>query len=262
MYDAEPSTKRTGPPPPGALLDYDRPQGTLFLRLLRAPGSWPVRVKQTLLLVGALLTLGAAGLMPLEPSLPLPGANAATSAATRSDFVDLAFGRVDELTRWNRPIHIGLAEGTTRADSAEVARIAAEVEAITGITIRIAYVAPNVVVRMVPKAEFAEHVGDYDPHAGGATELWWRPNDHAVLGAVVVIDPAQVDRRAALRHEIMHLAGLRGHSKDPRSALYLTSSATEFTPSDRTALRLLYSPRLVPGMSRAAVDAALRKAAF
>lgn len=213
--------------------------------------------KRALLLVGVLLALSAAGLVPRVP-FAAPASDVPPSAAAQAEFLDLAFGKVKELTRWNRPIYIGLGKGTTTEDSVEVAEVGAEVEAITGVPIRIGNVAPNVVIQMVPKEDFGDYVGDFDPRAGGATQIWWRPDDHAVLGALVVIDPTEVDRCAAIRHEIMHLVGLRGHSRDPRSALYITSTNTEFSHFDRVALRLLYSPRLRPGMSRDEVIRALR----
>ena len=62
-----------------------------------------------------------------------------------------------------------------------------------------------------------------------------------------------------LAHEIMHVLGFTGHPQSSNSVLSYTRQLTAYTEIDRMMVRVLYDPRLKPGMRHVQAIAAARE---
>lgn len=82
------------------------------------------------------------------------------------------------------------------------------------------------------------------PNLACITGRW--PRDGVTTRATLGILDTVVNR--CLAHEIMHVIGFVGHPHDSNSVLSYVHQHTDFTEIDRMLVRVLYDPRLQPGL--------------
>jgi hypothetical protein len=229
-----------------------------------------------LLVLGALL-LVAGCTAPEPPQSPADPADP-LEAAQLGEFRRLAFGSgAGQLAKWERPVRVALVDAVSEEDRRAARQHLQNLAALTGLDIAEAPpAAANLLVFFAddPVAAARRHRGLYahridDPQRfeslledmADATcfgFLWggW-PSGRGIDFAVVFV---RTDRGArtvegCLVQQTTQVMGLR-HDLGPEADTAFNDSGrhVELTESDRLMVRLLYDPRLEPGMSWAEAE--------
>ncbi|MFQ6027464.1 MAG: DUF2927 domain-containing protein [Dehalococcoidia bacterium] len=182
-------------------------------------------------------------------------------------FFDIALGTEyggakPVLHKWAGDIRI-LAHGSpTPADVETLEQVIAELNGlIPGLKLELVESRANLNVYFVPRSEFPGIEPNYVPGNLGFFWFWWN-GQGAITRARILIDSegvTQQQRRHILREELTQSLGLARDSEEyPDSIFYQSQNLTDqYTSLDEAVIRLLYNPRLRPGMTRAEIAAAL-----
>jgi len=189
--------------------------------------------------------------------------------AEAADDVDLS-GNI-AVAKWIKPLRYHL-EGATPADAMRVAALAARVRKLTGIDIAPAAARePNVRLSFVPfrtRDNTVYHLasgGSLGPAVGGMVARWRDTEREKCLG-LISVDPGsgaitKADilikdelptriRDACIVEELVQSLGLM--NDDPRARPSIFNDSQEYldlTSHDEFLLRILYDPRVRPGMT-------------
>jgi hypothetical protein len=186
------------------------------------------------------------------------------------------------LRRWARPVRVGVMEGPSvpaaeaARDRANVAAFSRKLARLTGVDIRLSDGSDvNFLVLFMTSAErsaFAEQVmrryPDFAPAVMGALRdtpldtfctayAFGEPGRPSSYSAVMILIRAEhppLTRLSCVHEEMAQAMGLPNDSPDARPSLF--NDSLEFallTEHDEILLRMLYDPRLRPGMSAAEV---------
>lgn len=175
---------------------------------------------------------------------------------------DAGGSRPAALEKWTRDVTVTIDGPATPADVAQVERTVAALDLLMAprrITLGPPGASGDIVVRFVPRAEFARVLGsaDFPDRADGvARPVVGTGADAGVLRSVkVVVDSAipQYGRNRVIAHELLHAVGL-GHSTCLSSVAFGESSTEasprwSLSPFDQRMVQLLYRPELEPGTS-------------
>jgi hypothetical protein len=182
------------------------------------------------------------------------------------------------LRRWTRPVRVGvvtggLPEGDQAAqDRRNVADFTARLAGLTGLDMRVAEPAEvNYLVLILSSAERAAFAQDaarrYSRFEAAMTDslsdapvdtfctayAFADPLDPSVYAAVVVLIRAEhppLTRLSCIHEEMAQAMGLPNDSPEARPSLFNDSLEFAFlTDHDEILLRMLYDPRLAPGMT-------------
>ncbi len=232
-------------------------------------------------------TLVGRGLLRTDAGqgLPLPD-----DAQTLRDFRQIAFGSdgpgarataPQQLTKWRVPVRLGVTFGAgippdrRRADRAEVARYAGRLARVTGHDIALAPdgAVVNFHVLYMTEDDRAQMLRLFETLAPGLDRptrqmlrrlprsvhclvvTFAAPDDpaaHARAVALIRGEHPPLSRRACLHEELAQGLGLPADSETARPSIF--NDDDEFallTRHDERLLRILYDPRLVPGMTAA-----------
>jgi len=176
------------------------------------------------------------------------------------------------LRRWSGPVRYRLyGGGVTPADRAEVDRLMTRIAALTGLDISESPGDPNFRILITVPAErdaVSRDLGQVNRQFKGAFE-YWRQHSEVVCvfqdifggqnGAEIVSAMAAIGsettgilRTACLHEEIVQALGLTNDDSRVRPSIF--NDDAEFallTEHDEELLRILYDPRLKPGMMAA-----------
>lgn len=203
--------------------------------------------------------------------------------AEAADDVDIA-GNIT-VAKWVKPLHYQLVGGTPK-DAAKVATLVERVRRLTNIDIAPADARePNITLSFVPFRyrdnavfELASQ-GVLGPAVGGMV-MRWRDTEREKCLGLISVDPSSGEiamadilikdelpphiRNACIVEEIVQSLGLM--NDDPRARPSIFNDSQEFldlTTHDEFLLRILYDPRVRPGMNlqimRPLVDQIIRE---
>lgn len=195
-------------------------------------------------------------------------------------FRDIAFGRSDEITRWNGDIKIQIIGDRTFQDSIDLEQAIEELrEFLTNRKISIVNRMGNAFINFPMNDEkFTSYLEPDKPIPRGFTNTILDPFGNLIM-ARVFINPSLkgLNRKQTLRHELCHAMGLSNHSlkvfKEPH-LLGVTgydfddivvdnpTPFTKFPEADRNAIRILYNPSLPEGTSKSEFNLALKKLGY
>lgn len=190
--------------------------------------------------------------------------------------------RQSPVKRWQGPLRYHLlGAGVTRADRAEVARLMARIARLTGLDITEARNRANFLILISAPEErdrLAAHLARTHPRLARSFDYWRRHRaliciadtllpesaPHRIAAAMVVIgaETTGLLRRACLHEEIVQALGLANDHPAVRPSVF--NDDGEFallTRHDALLLRLLYDPRLAPGMTAAEAMPLVRRIA-
>jgi hypothetical protein len=197
---------------------------------------------------------------------------------TQKDGKLVAGGEQGHLLGWNRPVRVALEFGpsvpleTRRRDRAEVLAYLSRLSALTGLPMRLVADRPNFLILVVNPPErrgARERILAFAPGTSEAALASVLEMDAAtyctVFGytpgaspyyeralAVIRAELPDLMRRACLHEEIAQGLGLINDSPQARPSIFNDNSEFALlTRQDELLLRLLYDPRLKPGMSLA-----------
>ena len=118
----------------------------------------------------------------------------------------------------------------------------------------------NVNIHFVPYTDFAHYVPNYQTGNLGYAWIWWQDNtiyDATILISTVGIN--QTERSHLIREELTQSLGLLRDSYQYEDSIFfqLWTTTTRYSALDEALIRMLYSPKIQPGMTRQAVVTAL-----
>ncbi len=185
---------------------------------------------------------------------------ACQTAAYRSDriyrFVDqMVFGgpldaavyRDTEVTRWEEPLRLYILEAETPERRAEVERILARFQQITGLSAGIVgdHASANITLAFKPNKDFLAN-SEYVP-----CFVRTRRRSGALANATIQVSVADPDMvKKCIAHELMHSFGFGNHSGVVSSILSPLHDLETLSEWDELALRILYHPSVEIGMTR------------
>jgi Protein of unknown function (DUF2927) len=124
---------------------------------------------------------------------------------------------------------------------------------VSGITLSVTEGKSEIEVHFVPESRFSVIEPHYIPGNLGFFRVWWNSQGAIYRARVLIASKGitQQERAHLIREELTQSLGLfKDPWKYPESIFYQGWTATnEYTPVDRTAISLLYSPQLRPGMT-------------
>lgn len=117
----------------------------------------------------------------------------------------------------------------------------------------------NVNIYFVPHTDFSRYVPQYEEGNLGYAWIWWQ--DDTIYDATILISTNginQVERSHLIREELTQSLGLLRDSYQYEDSIFfqLWTSTTQYSSLDEALIRMLYSPKIQPGMTRQAVLAA------
>ncbi|MFV0474727.1 MAG: DUF2927 domain-containing protein [Pikeienuella sp.] len=175
------------------------------------------------------------------------------------------------LSRWDEPIRYQIVgQGATPADRAEYAGLAKRFSRLTGLRITETDREPNVSILILEPEERAAFIRALEKEGAAARMplvTQWAdsvaypcigqvgyldPRDGRISGAMVLIksELSGLLRRSCIHEELAQTLGLMNDAADVRPSIF--NDDQEFallTEHDETLLRILYDPRLRPGMT-------------
>jgi hypothetical protein len=188
----------------------------------------------------AYLRIVAFGSDPESRAIPTPGRDSADP---------------DRLSKWTIDIRVLINGQTTARDLATFKTVIQELdELIEPISVTRAWTVDeaNVTVRLVPRESFAEFAPIPD-ELGIARYALFSVVEGVTVEAWILVDSgtSDGDRQDTIREEITQIIGLPHDSWEyPDSTFYQGGNkALDFTELDKAVIRLLYDPRIEPGMT-------------
>ncbi|MCY3879759.1 MAG: DUF2927 domain-containing protein [Rhodobacteraceae bacterium] len=188
------------------------------------------------------------------------------AAALAADFQSLAFGGAQMLQRWKGPVHIsfffGVSMTTDRraADKDYVAALAVGLEHFTGHPIKLSQADPSIRVFVMDAAELrsastaalAAVTGQGGQFCTISTAAGEFGKGLLEVDVYIRSDIPGAERHACYQEMIARALGLH-HSRAMHLPSLFSDDGTieSLTRNDYILLRMLYDPRLRPGMTRA-----------
>jgi hypothetical protein len=174
------------------------------------------------------------------------------------------------LTRWHRPLNYGLfGNAIAPEDRTEVTRLMSRISALTGLEITETEDDANFLILVTMPEErdnFSSDLARFSPALAQTFDFWRRTPEvicvannlfsrddgNLIVAALVVIgsETTGLLRQACLHEEIVQALGLANDHPDVRPSIF--NDDGEFallTEHDEHLLRILYDPRLEPGMT-------------
>lgn len=200
---------------------------------------------------------------------PPPTAPWRPDAATLQEFEAIAFGgefsrdrSLQVIRKWATDLRIAIAGRPTQGDLETLERTIADLSGlIAPRRIRLERQNSNVAIHFVPTAEFRRIEPNYVEGNRGFFYVWWNNRSEITRSRILIATDGitQAERSHLIREELTQSLGLMNDSwRDPASTFYQGWTATQtYTDRDRAIIRLLYDPRIQPGMNRREVRRAI-----
>jgi len=174
------------------------------------------------------------------------------------------------LIRWHGPLNYGLfGNAVTPADRVEVTRLMGRIARVTGLEIAETGDEVNFLILITTpdeREDFSAHLAKVSPALSDTFDFWRRSPEVICVAnnlfdgedgnliaaglAVIGSETSGVLRQACLHEEIVQALGLANDHPDVRPSIF--NDDGEFallTEHDEHLLRILYDPRLEPGMT-------------
>ncbi len=161
------------------------------------------------------------------------------------------------INKWNSPIRIQLHGSYTTADERELDSIISELTRLTGLSItRRAGNSANINIHFIPEENFHLVSPGYSQNSDqmGIFQTFFEA-DNTIYKAIIAIqhDLRGRTRPHILREELTQSLGLMKDSHRCTNSIFqqkTSSEPTQYAEIDREVIRILYDPRIRPGMSR------------
>lgn len=168
--------------------------------------------------------------------------------------------RAGRLIRWQGPIRVRLAGHFPDRFRAEVARQLAELRQLSGLAIDIVEASGEAAPAPMT-VEFSTSRGgtSFEPEAPCRTLIW--ETGHVIRRVQIYIAPYPDEvRRHCIAEELTQALGLADDSRILRDSIFNDASARQrIAPWDALMVRILYDPRLAPGMHKSAAMPIVRR---
>ena len=223
-----------------------------------------------LLILAAILLSGCGRVLPAGADSPYITADGYSGADILSYFSDIAFGSEyggyrGTVCKWTTPVKLGLVGNWTEADRAlleELMETLRSLEGFPGISFAEGEEA-NLLLRFVPQGELTDYFGENAENARGMSLFFFRLSTGEILKAEAGVASditLQSARDSVISEELLQCLGLASDTYTyPESIFYEGyTAASRPSPLDWALVRLLYHPKITPGMAH---SEALRVAA-
>lgn len=180
-----------------------------------------------------------------------------------SYFLEIAMGAEyvqsgSKVRKWQGDVRIQAFGAPTSADLETLRTVINEINDLTAGNIRLQLVSrnPNVTVRFVPEWQFKRYEPNYDPINYGF--FWTQWNNNTIDRANILITTqgvTQKERSHLIREELTQALGLMKDSyRYPDSMFYQPwTDITQYSAIDKALIKMLYDPKILPGMTQAQV---------
>ena len=205
------------------------------------------------------------------PSVPSPSVSATYTQAEIDYFLEIAMGpefpkssSESKIRKWQGDINIQYSGAPTSQDLATLESVVRELNTLTNGEIHLQLVNhnPNITLHFAPLSQFAQLEPGYQP--GNYGYFWDRWDENNTLNhanvLVTTTKVTQKERSHLIREELTQSLGLMQDSyKYPDSMFYQPwTDPTEYSAMDRVLIRMLYSPQVKAGMTKAQVLDAIK----
>ena len=158
------------------------------------------------------------------------------------------------IKKWMVPIKLEIAGLPTPADLETVEAVTSELELLTNLPIE--FVKPNtgnMRIRFTPEENFKKFIPSYQTDNSGFFWLNWDETKQ-ITGAEILISTTgvtQKERSHLIREELTQAFGLPADSyKYPDSIFYQGwTDIAEYSSLDKKLIKMLYNPKVKPGMN-------------
>jgi Protein of unknown function (DUF2927) len=163
-----------------------------------------------------------------------------------------------KIRKWQEDLRIKVLGTPTNADLETLATVINEINELTGGSIRLQLVEqnPNVTVHFAPEWEFKQLEPNYQPVNYGY--FWTQWNNNTITSANILITSKQVtqkERSHLIREELTQALGLMQDSNRYADSMFYQpwTDVTQYSDLDRALIKMLYDPKIHPGMTQAQV---------
>ena len=166
------------------------------------------------------------------------------------------YGSVDQvLHKWAQEIRIKIHGEPTGADLETLEQVVTELnDLLSGIVLKLTEEDANVDLYFSPEPDFPAIEPGYVPVNLGFFRVWFDGDGAIYRGRILIASEGttQAERSHLIREELTQSLGLFKDSWHYADSIFYEgwTTTSEFGPVDVSAIRLLYSPQLEPGMTR------------
>ena len=167
------------------------------------------------------------------------------------DMLEMGTCERDFVIKWRGPIRVGVAGQPSSTDLREVDNVISELHVlIRPVEIVRDDLDPNVTIHMVPSEEFKDIRATFSERTDTGSLRLGRSGYAIAAELLVDANDTGLLRRHRIRRTLAYTLGLPAKSwMYPDSIFYYEFSTTEFASIDKAVIRLLYDPRIKPGMN-------------
>ncbi len=170
-----------------------------------------------------------------------------------------------KVRRWKSEVRVQAHDFYSQADIRELDSIISELSELTNLKIRrVQDNSANINIYFVAQRDFKKRLPNYNlanPQEGVFATRYDSSDRYIVSGAICIDNVVTgVKRRHLLREELTQVLGLQNDSNAYQNSIFQQDpqyTPTAYSDTDKEVIRLLYDPKVKPGMSRQQVKTAM-----
>jgi hypothetical protein len=185
-------------------------------------------------------------------------------------FYEIAFGlehgKSNVIHKWDKPeINVSIAGNPTKNHTKELNRVMKELTNLTSIKFKIVDKNADIKVYFINHSDFTKHTSNNKlvQNSYGYFYTWWdRKNVIYKANVFIALDKGVMgEYNHLIREEFTQSLGLMNDSNTYVNSIFYqgTGVEREYTYTDEAIIKLLYEPKIKPGMTKSKIEKLFKK---
>lgn len=179
----------------------------------------------------------------------------------------LEYGKSGVIHKWDKPeITISVKGDPAEEHIKELNEVMDELSDLTNINFKIVDKNPDIRIYFINHSEFNKYITNKNTaeQNWGYFYLWWRSNNEIYRSNIyIAIDKGTIESQLHLiREELTQCMGLMNDSYSYEDSIFYQGWGTvrEYSGVDKTVIKLLYNPKIKPGMTKSRIQKMFKEA--